>query len=194
MPVLRSRPLTSPDVLVLRPAQTLCSAIFSPPRFQFLSSFDNCFFFFFSPARSSSPNYCRAGFNFSLFFFFCVCVCVRARCHGGFTNAHLRFGDESGGEIIQIPALPLSRSDSLTKLSDPILAPAVRVNLLCHLQSTRGGAASPPPLPVSELCSRSAEVCSLSLPGALLYARISDFSLCSFGLNRINLEKSSQIY
>lgn len=48
---------------------------------------------FFPPARSSSPNYCRASFNFSLFFFF-VCAC--ARCHGGFMNAHLRFGDESG--------------------------------------------------------------------------------------------------
>lgn len=93
-----------------------------------------------------------------------MCVRVRARCHRGFTNAHLRFGDESGGEIIQIPALPLSRSDSLTKLSDPILAPAVRVNLLCHLQSTRGGAASPP-LPLPCPCQNSAAVapkCALS--------------------------------
>lgn len=51
--------------------------------------------FFFPPARSSSPNYCRASFNFLLFFSF-LCVCVRARCHGGFMNAHLRFGDERG--------------------------------------------------------------------------------------------------
>lgn len=56
-------------------------------------------------------------------------------------NVHQRFGDERG-EIIQIPALPLSRSDSLTKLSDSILAPTARVNLLCHLQSTRGSATS----------------------------------------------------
>lgn len=62
-------------------------------------------------------------------------------CHGGFTSVHRRFGDERDG-IIPIPALPLSRSNSLTKLSDSILAPTARVNLLCHLQSTRGSAKS----------------------------------------------------
>lgn len=61
--------------------------------------------------------------------------------HGGFTSVHRRFGDERDG-IIPIPALPLSRSNSLTKLSDSILAPTARVNLLCHLQSTRGSAKS----------------------------------------------------
>lgn len=54
-----------------------------------------------------------------------------------------RFGDERDG-IILIPALPLSRSNSLTKLSDSILTPAARVNLLCHLQSTRGSTKSFP--------------------------------------------------
>lgn len=45
------------------------------------------------------------------------------------------FGDERD-EIIPIPALPLSRSHSLTKLSASILAPAARENSVCHLQST----------------------------------------------------------
>lgn len=84
----------------------------------------------------SSPNYgCYARLLFfSLFFFFFF-------YHGGFTSVHRRFGDERDG-IIPIPALPLSRSNSLTKLSDSILAPTARVNLLCHLQSTRGSAKS----------------------------------------------------
>lgn len=72
-------------------------------------------------------------FSFPCFFFFFY--------HGGFTSVHRRFGDERDG-IIPIPALPLSRSNSLTKLSDSILAPTARVNLLCHLQSTRGSAKS----------------------------------------------------
>lgn len=60
---------------------------------------------------------------------------------GGFTNVRRRFGDERDG-IIPIPALPLSCSNSLTKLSDSILDPTARVNLLCHSQSTRGSAKS----------------------------------------------------
>lgn len=59
------------------------------------------------------------------------------------SSVRRRFGDESDG-IILIPALPLSCSNSLTKLSDPILTPTARVNLLCHLQSTRGSAMSFP--------------------------------------------------
>lgn len=63
--------------------------------------------------------------------------------HGGFMSVRRRFGDERDG-IILIPALPLSRSNSLTKLSDSILTPTARVNLLCHLQSTRGSTKSFP--------------------------------------------------
>lgn len=76
---------------------------------------------------------------------------------------HRRFGDERDG-IIPIPALPLSRSNSLTKLSDSILAPTARVNLLCHLQSTRGSAkshSSPCQNPPTAPLFRSFKVCFL---------------------------------
>ena len=85
-----------------------------------------------SKNRLSSSNYARLVFYHPpqpFFFFFYY--------HGGFTSVRRRFGDESN-EIIPIPAPPLSRSNSLTTLSDSILAPTARVNLLCHLQSTRG--------------------------------------------------------
>lgn len=90
-----------------------------------------------------------------------------------------------GGEIIQIPAPPLSRSDSLTKLSDPILAPAVRVNLLCHLQSTRGSR-RPSPARVRTLRLK----CVFSLPSA----RLCFHCCCSFGLIRIKPDKSRKIF
>lgn len=93
-------------------------------------------------------------FSFTLFFYY----------HGGCTNVHQRFGDERD-EIIPIPALPLSRSNSLTKLSDSILAPTARVNLLCHLQSTRGSAkshSSPCQNPPTALLFRSIKVYFLS--------------------------------
>lgn len=70
-----------------------------------------------------------------LFFLFCSFPPLY-RHRGFFLEA--RFGDfgDERDEIIPIPALPLSRSHSLTKLSASILAPAARENSVCHLQST----------------------------------------------------------
>lgn len=90
--------------------------------------FDKCF----EKIACHPRRYARLVFFFPLFFFY---------YRGGFTNVRRRFGDERDG-IIPIPALPLSCSNSLTKLSDSILAPTARVNLLCHSQSTRGSAKS----------------------------------------------------
>lgn len=129
--------LTFPDMFVLRLARSDFGLPFLPffapfSFFCFISvfHFDKCF----EKNRLSSPTLCQAGFLFpplSLFFYY----------RGGFTNVRRRFGDERDG-IIPIPALPLSCSNSLTKLSDSILDPTARVNLLCHSQSTRGSAKS----------------------------------------------------
>lgn len=132
----------------------LWSAIFlilSPFFSTSLFYFDKCFEKKEKTKPLSSPNWARLLFFYPPFFYY----------HGGFTNVHQRFGDERD-EIILIPALPLSRSNSLTKLSDSILAPAARVNLLCHLQSTRGSAKSHFSLcqnPPTVLLFRSIKVC-----------------------------------
>ena len=135
--------LTSSDMFVLHPAlQTLlCRFSHSLLLFSFLCSILTGVFF-------KNPRTITAWFSFY---------------HGGFILVHRRFRDERG-EIIPIPALPLSRSNSLTKLSDSILAPTARVNLLCHLQSTRGSAksrSSPCQKPPTAPPLRSIEVCFL---------------------------------
>lgn len=125
-------------------------SFYSPFHPQFLFYFDKCF-----EKNACHPQPMPGWFSFTLFFFY---------YHGGFTNAHQRFGDERD-EIIPIPALPLSRSNSLTKLSDSILAPTARVNLLCHLQSTRGSAkshSSPCQNPLTALLFRGIKVYFLS--------------------------------
>lgn len=127
--------LTFPDMFVLR----LARSDFGLPFLPFFAPFFWLYFCVpfwqvFRKNRLSSPTLCQAGFLFpplSFFFYY----------RGGFTNVRRRFGDERDG-IIPIPALPLSCSNSLTKLSDSILDPTARVNLLCHSQSTRGSAKS----------------------------------------------------
>lgn len=113
------------------------SAIF-PFLSPFFSPSISLFYFVFLKTHTQKKHACHfqtmpGWFSFTPIFIFFY--------HGGFTNVHWRFGDERD-EIIPIPALPLSRSNSLTKLSDSILAPTARVNLLCHLQSTRGSTKS----------------------------------------------------
>lgn len=150
--------LISPDMFVLHPALS----DFGLPFFSFFSafffSFSVLFWQVFWKKKKKQtlviPKLCQAAFLLPPFFFFFY-------YHGGFTNVHQRFGDERD-EIILIPALPLSRSNSLTKLSDSILAPTARVNLLCHLQSTRGSAKSHSSLcqnPPTALLFRSIKVC-----------------------------------
>lgn len=84
----------------------------------------------------------------------------RFSCRGGSTSVRRRLGDERDG-ITPIPALPLSRSNSPTKLSGSISASTARVNLLCHLQSARGRALScvrtlrRRPSPEASLCTFS---------------------------------------
>lgn len=127
--------LISPDMFVLHPALSdFGSAIFLILcSFLKKNYFSVLFWQVFRKNRLSSPNYARLPIHPPLLFFYYY--------RGGFTSVHRRFGDERHG-IIPIPAPPLSRSNSLTKLSDSILTPTARVNLLCHLQSTRGGAKS----------------------------------------------------
>lgn len=92
--------------------------------------------------RHNCWSFMRTGFPFMSF----IATAV-------FRDALWRFGDERD-EIIPIPALPLSRSNSLTKLSGSILAPAARENLVCHLQST-WGRTKVPLQPMSEASNRS---------------------------------------
>lgn len=128
--------LTFPDMFVLR----LARSDFGLPFLPFFAPFFFFALFLCSILTSVSkkslviPDAMPGWFSFppSLFFFY---------YRGGFTNVRRRFGDERDG-IIPIPALPLSCSNSLTKLSDSILDPTARVNLLCHSQSTRGSAKS----------------------------------------------------
>lgn len=113
----------------------LCTAIFLILCFFFFFFFPFISLFYFDKCFEKSLvilKLCQAGFFYPPLFFY---------YHRGFTSVRRRFGDERDG-IIPIPAPPLSRSNSLTKLSDSILAPTARVNLLCHLQSTRGSAKS----------------------------------------------------
>lgn len=118
---------------------------------------------------------CQAGASLLplfLFFFF-------LHYHRGFTSVRRRFGDERDG-IIPIPALPLSRSNSLTKLSDSILDPTARINLLCHLQSTRGSAKSDCSCVRTLLLSKQ---CLFSLYFICLLPFLSVFSLSPSLLN-----------
>ena len=138
-----------------------------------------CFFFFqislfyFDKCFEKSlviPKLCQAAFLFPFFYY-----------RGGFTSVHRRFGDERDG-IIPIPALPLSCSNSLTKLSDSILAPTARVNLLCHLQSTRGSAksrSSPCQTPPTAPLFRSIKVYFLPFL-SLFTVCLSAYISCSF--------------
>lgn len=171
MLVLFETSLISPDMFVLHPALSHFGLLFSHPPPFFFFNVSVLFWqegvFFYTCHPKTMPGW----FTFTFFFYY----------HGGFMNVHQRFGDERG-EIIQIPALPLSRSDSLTKLSDSILAPTARVNLLCHLQSTRGSAtslSSPCQNSPTVLLYRSIKVCFLPVSPitVCISAYISDLCL-----------------
>lgn len=165
--------LISPDMFVLHPALSNFGLPFYPVFAAFFPSV--LFWQVFGKNCLSSPNYARLVFfspPSSSFIFITTEVS---------TSVHRRFGDERDG-IIPIPALLLSRSNSLTKLSDSILAPTARVNLLCHLQSTRGGTQSRSSLcqnpPIAPLL-RSIQVYFFSSSLSLYAVRLSAYISCS---------------